>query len=50
MTPADDAYVNRQFVELGALCTEVGHDPDEVRELMVARPPAAGQRAVTSRV
>ncbi|MFF7246744.1 DUF6058 family natural product biosynthesis protein [Embleya sp. NPDC008237] len=37
MTPADDAYVNRQFVELGALCHKVGRDPDEVRELMSAR-------------
>jgi hypothetical protein len=36
MTPADDAYVSRQFVELHALCTEVGRDPDEVRELMLA--------------
>ncbi|MEU0933551.1 DUF6058 family natural product biosynthesis protein [Embleya sp. NPDC005971] len=37
MTAADDAYVDRQFVELGALCRRLGRAPDEVRELMLAR-------------
>ncbi|MFI1578137.1 DUF6058 family natural product biosynthesis protein [Embleya sp. NPDC020630] len=37
MTPADDAYVNRQFVELTELCAATGRDPERVRRLVLDR-------------
>ncbi|MFJ8430710.1 DUF6058 family natural product biosynthesis protein [Kitasatospora sp. NPDC094019] len=36
MTEADDAYVDRQFAALEALCARHGADPDEVRGHMLA--------------
>ncbi|MEV6282222.1 DUF6058 family natural product biosynthesis protein [Kribbella sp. NPDC051770] len=36
MTAADDAYVNRQYRELGELCSETGYEVEEVRDWMLA--------------
>jgi hypothetical protein len=35
MSPADDAYVSRQFRVLDELCAEHGRDADEARQLML---------------